>query len=1036
MALDEFHEWYTNGYLLVDRGDIDLLNDDIKIVYLKKTYGFNPISQVYWSDIKIDECVAAGYTAGGYTIPNIAKNNDASDYIVKTIGDDATHPRIDFDAENEVAYIALKKDTGNDATSPMISCIKLPKAMSVMYGAIWALEGIYNGLVELFTSTLPQTISAINITVSEITASSFKVTIANATSLTNTDYIQLTQDNYSDAANYLETAEGQKMFTPAEMEAGVTISKSNQSSTTKTLYASGVSDTYGRGNWTSKSFSIPANQAPTVPTNLAESNKATTSVTVSFTGSSDPDAGDYVERYRLYRNTTNDPATATLHLANTGGTAETPPSTSFNVTGETAGSTVYYWVTAVDNNGNESAKSSVLSVVFPTNMPPSVSAANILVSNASATTPGTIDAFTVKIGSISNADTIKTVRVAFFTSAELADKDTNWGTIPSGRKIELVAGVDDAAITAIQGGSGQAFTGKALTKDITYTPSVKIEETTNEGPDQWGSWVEASTTVLYASPTCTVQAPTSVLGETGTNNDGSLTANGTTAAGLQRNVTRWRISVGPSSVSDGDPTNGACQVSTTFTGKNVASNTAFTEALSDLDLSPGNYKIWIQVGDELTGLGAWTTTPASFTVSLPSASNVVANSLGVVVALGNTLTGDYDYNAGSYGSEGTSTFRWLRNDVAISGATALTYTLVEADVDAIIKFEVTPTATRGSTAGSAVQSAGVGPVVSNVAPTSTISMVGALSSTSQVTVQGTVSGIGTGDSIASIEVALCADAGEIADPTTVPTARKFTITQSADITAFEGAGYTATGKTFAQGTEYTPAARVTENMNGGGQQTGAWSTGDGKICGCIFRLELEEASGNTCADTAGSNNGTVVDTVAIIAGLQGSQYARRFSEAGYISIGDKIIPAAAHTIKFTFKHSPDPGTGKYPYLFDTTNGTAYNKGPQVYLNPDGKLSFNGRNGNGSSANNRFTITTDISICDGVEHVIECIDPGTTDSNAVKIKVDGVARAQGTATSATPPTPTANLCIGALSNFSASYRGLGDVDNIEVYNYAR
>lgn len=54
------------------------------------------------------------------------------------------------------------------------------------------------------------------------------------------------------------------------------------------------------------------------------------------------------------------------------------------------------------------------------------------------------------------------------------------------------------------------------------------------------------------------------------------------------------------------------------------------------------------------------------------------------------LAGRYYYNF--YKTEGTSTYRWLKNNVAIPGATGITYTLREEDVAAgqEITFEVTP----------------------------------------------------------------------------------------------------------------------------------------------------------------------------------------------------------------------------------------------------------------------------------------------------------------------------------------------------------
>jgi adhesin/invasin len=79
--------------------------------------------------------------------------------------------------------------------------------------------------------------------------------------------------------------------------------------------------------------------------------------------------------------------------------------------------------------------------------------------------------------------------------------------------------------------------------------------------------------------------------------------------------------------------------------------------------------------------------------SAPVAGNV---SISGVDTVGNALTGVYTYSDADGDVEGASTFRWLRNDSAIAGATSLTYTLVVADEGASITFEVTPVAATGT----------------------------------------------------------------------------------------------------------------------------------------------------------------------------------------------------------------------------------------------------------------------------------------------------------------------------------------------------
>ena len=85
--------------------------------------------------------------------------------------------------------------------------------------------------------------------------------------------------------------------------------------------------------------------------------------------------------------------------------------------------------------------------------------------------------------------------------------------------------------------------------------------------------------------------------------------------------------------------------------------------------------------------------------------------------VGSQLTGNYTYADAEDDPEGSSTFRWLRNGTAISGATAQTYTVVVADVETSLRFEVTPVATTGATTGTPVQSGDL--QISNTAPSIT-----------------------------------------------------------------------------------------------------------------------------------------------------------------------------------------------------------------------------------------------------------------------------------------------------------------------------
>ena len=100
----------------------------------------------------------------------------------------------------------------------------------------------------------------------------------------------------------------------------------------------------------------------------------------------------------------------------------------------------------------------------------------------------------------------------------------------------------------------------------------------------------------------------------------------------------------------------------------------------------------------------------------PTASDVKINDTnGGSILVGDSLTGSYTYTDFEGDAEGATTFRWLRNGVAISGAINTTYTLVPADSAASIAFEVTPVAVTGAITGSAVTSSAI--AVLNFPPT-------------------------------------------------------------------------------------------------------------------------------------------------------------------------------------------------------------------------------------------------------------------------------------------------------------------------------
>jgi len=119
----------------------------------------------------------------------------------------------------------------------------------------------------------------------------------------------------------------------------------------------------------------------------------------------------------------------------------------------------------------------------------------------------------------------------------------------------------------------------------------------------------------------------------------------------------------------------------------------------------------------LTSVGGWDI----FTYKLipndaPTATSV---SISGTPNIGQLQTGNYTYTDTDGDTEGTSTYRWLRDAVAMGGATSSTYTTVQDDVGTTLTFEVTPVASTGTSPGVAATSAGVAIVA--IAPSLTTS---------------------------------------------------------------------------------------------------------------------------------------------------------------------------------------------------------------------------------------------------------------------------------------------------------------------------
>lgn len=184
-----------------------------------------------------------------------------------------------------------------------------------------------------------------------------------------------------------------------------------------------------------------------------------------------------------------------------------------------------------------------------------------------------------------------------------------------------------------------------------------------------------------------------------------------------------------SSVSISDGNGGLVEIGDSLTG-------AYTYSDEDGDLEGTSTYRWLRDGTPIVGATASNYTiqvaDNGLTLTFEVAPVAVAgNSSGIAVSsnilvetdlaptatsvgetdanggsplVGDLINGSYTYNDAGGDLEGVSTFRWIRNGSAISGATGSSYTLVAADSGNAIRFEVTPIAASGVPNGSPVQS--------------------------------------------------------------------------------------------------------------------------------------------------------------------------------------------------------------------------------------------------------------------------------------------------------------------------------------------
>ena len=345
------------------------------------------------------------------------------------------------------------------------------------------------------------------------------------------------------------------------------------------------------------------------------------------------------------------------------------------------------------------------------------------------------------------------------------DGDFATGGTPSVATLSLGTHTITASVTDASTMTANASITITITNDAPVASDVLVTGTLEVGQVLTGSYtysdtegdLEGTSTFRWLRDGIEISGATATTYTLTVDDDGANISFEVTPVALTGVLTGTAVEspqVGPIAPANSAPTASSVLVTGTLeVGQTLTGSYTFDDADGDLE-GTSTFR-WLRDGVEISGATATTytltvdddganisfeVTPVALTGVLtgtavespqvgpiapantaPTASSVLVTG---TLEVGQTLTGSYTFDDADGDLEGTSTFRWLRDGVEISGATATTYTLTVDDDGANISFEVTPVALTGVLTGTAVESPQVGPIApANTAPTASSVLV-------------------------------------------------------------------------------------------------------------------------------------------------------------------------------------------------------------------------------------------------------------------------------------------------------------------------
>ena len=618
------------------------------------TFEVTPVAQ---SGNLTGEASLSGALVTGNVIPtassvNISDDNGGSVVVTDTLTGSYVYTDADTDAEGSTSFRWLRDGSAiSGATSSTYTLVAIDSGTTITFEVTpIAATGTTNGNAVISTGLL-----VVN---SAPTATSVSITDDNAGSAVVGDNLTAGY-SYSDIDN---DSEGVTTF--RWLRDGNAISAATTSTYTLVAADSGTSITL---EVTPVASTGIATGSAVVSNGIVVINSApvATSVTLTDDNSGNTVVGDNLTGNYNYSDVDGDSeGTSTYRWLRNGAAISGATSTTYSIVAADSGQTLSFEVTPIAATGNATGSAVVSSGIAVTNSAPTANSATITDDNS---------------GSVIVGDSL----TANYTFADADNDVEGTSTFRWLRNGSVISGATSSTYTLVAADSGTTIT-------FEITPVAATGIASGGAVSSSGITVANSAPVASAVSITDGNGGSIVVGDSLTGNytysDIDLDTEGTSTF-------RW--------LRDGAAISGATASTYTLIAADSAASITF-------EITP-LASAGIATGSAVVSNGV------SVVNSAPVASSVsITDGNGGSVVVGDSLSGNYTYSDVDNDAEGSTTFRWLRDGAAISGATSSAYTLVVADSGTSITFEVTPVASAGVTTGSVVVSSGLSVV--NTAP--------------------------------------------------------------------------------------------------------------------------------------------------------------------------------------------------------------------------------------------------------------------------------------------------------------------------------